>query len=469
MLHLSLLHKHLKQLITHATGRTPMWTSSLDLNTLQYPSDVNPTAGQRVYREIAGPRGSVIYWDVPQLSLCHRIAQLTGDTSLSEAADAYVRHFLSIAVGNHGLWAIGNHYYYDLTEDRFMVFGYAGPTRPDDPADRSHVEHRPLMLDWDVFWRVDPAATEAHLRAFGDDSVDGGFAGKGGHFDRHTSRLSSGTVYSFSESGGILTESMAWLAKKLSSHPGTTPRLHRGHCLRLAKRVARFTFESRNPTTGLVPVQNSTDRWDRRCATSEIGLWAGSILNAFDLTGDGEYLAMASDAVAAFVDHAWDESRGAYFGKLDVCTARPDLSVGDNRPGVHTDLWNAYFPDHEYGIALGETAVRLWRATHDGRFATAARRLAQQLMLSRPGSRARSGHGAYAETFGRGIQFLITAADALGEPSLLRDAQGLAADAVKVLYHAKSGLFRGHAGEDRYDAVDGVGILGEALLNLDAI
>jgi hypothetical protein len=461
MQYLPLVHQHLKQLIAHAAVGTPMWASSVDLNTLAYPADVNPAAGQRVYREIAGPRGSVIYWDVPQLSLCHRVGELTGNTGLSEAADAYVRHFLSIAVGRHGLWAIGNHYYYDLAARRFMVFGYAGPTRPDDPADRTHVEHRPLMPDWEVFWRVDPAATEAHLRAFGDDSVEGGFVGSGGHFDRHTSRLGAGRAYSFSESGGILVESMAWLAKKLARD--------RAEILALARRVARFTFDSRDADTGLVPVQNSTDRWDRRCATSEVGHWAESMLNAFDLTGDGDYLSFARDAVLAFVEHGWDERAERYFGKLDIRTGRPDLSVDDNRPGVHLEMWNAYFPDHEYGISLGESAVRLWRATHESRFATAARRLAQQLMASRPGSRARSGHGAYAETFGRGIRFLVAAADALSEPSLLRDAQSLAADAVRMLYHAKSGLFRGHAGEDRYDAVDGVGILGEALLRLDEV
>jgi hypothetical protein len=434
-----------------------MWASSLDLDTLQYPVDVNPAAGQRVYREIAGPRGSVIYWDVPQLSLCHRVATLTGETSLAAAADAYVRHFLSIAVGAHGLWALGNHYYFDLATKRFMVFGYAGPPRPDDPADRSHVEHRPLMMDWELFWRVDPAATEAHLRAFGEDSVDGGFAGDGGHFDRHTSRLSAGTNFSFSESGGILVESMAWLAGKRPSPD----------VLRLAKRVARFTFDSRDPATGLVPVQNSTDRWDRHHATTEVGHWADSILNAYRMTGDGEYLAMAKEAVLAFIERAWDATTGRYFGKVNIHTGRPEVSSGDNRPGPWADLWNAYFPDHEYGISLGRCCVRLWQLTGDDRFATAARRLTGLLMSGRPGSRARAGHGAYAETFGRGARLLLDAAGAFNDPSLFEDACTLAADAVAALHHVRSGLFRGHAGEDRYDAVDGVGILGDALLDLD--
>lgn len=455
--HLPLIHRHLKQLIAHAAVGTPMWASSLDLNTLQYPADVNPAAGQRVYREIAGPRGSVIYWDVPQLSLCHRVAKLTDDASLADAADAYVRHFLSIAVGAHGLWALGNHYYFDLDTQRFMVFGYAGPTRPDDPADRTHVEHRPLMMDWDLFWRIDPAATENHLRAFGEHSVEGGFAGESGRFDRHTSRL-AGTSYSFSESGGILVESMAWLANKTPD-----PSI-----LRLAKRVARFTFDSRDPATGLVPVQNSTERWDRHHATTEVGHWAESMLNTHRLTGDGEYLTMARDAVLAFIERAWDEHAGAYYGKVNIHTGRPEASSGDNRPGLWTDLWNAYFPDHEYGLSLGRSCVRLWQQTGDERFATAARRLIARLMQTRPGTRARAGQGAYAETFGRGIRLLLDAARAFNEPSLLADARTLAGDAVAVLHHARSGLFRGHAGEPRYDAVDGVGILADALLDLDA-
>jgi hypothetical protein len=45
-------------------------------------------------------------------------------------------------------------------------------------------------------------------------------------------------------------------------------------------------------------------------------------------------------------------------------------------------------------------------------------------------------------------------------------ADDMAAAAEKRLFF--NGMFRGHAGEDRYDAVDGVGYLLLALLFLDA-
>lgn len=459
---------HFTQLIRHGTDRygdiqTPMWVSSLDLNTLQYPADVNPSAGHRVYREIAGPRGSVIYWDMKQLWLAQRVAGRSGDPAIAEAADAYVRHYLSIAAGDGGLWAFGNHYYYDLFEDRFKVFGYSGACRDDNPADRTHVEHRPLLTEWEVFWRIDPAATERHLRSFVDRSVEGGLAGTGGHFDRHTSRLTCGTNFSFAEAGGAIVYAATWLAEKLG---GDQPDL-----LNAARRVARFTFNSRDPVTGLIPVQNSTDRWDRAHATTEIGLWSWMLhvaaLNFEPGVDMNELLTMSIDALRPYVERGWDERTGQYFGKLNIRTGLPDLSIGDNRPGPWADPWNSYFPDHDYALPFARACLSAYTDTREDLFADAVRRMAGWIMRTRPGRYARAGRGAYAGNYALAINFLGSAGSWLDDRQMKDDAVTLAHEAVAVLFHEPSGMFRGHANEDRYDAVDGVGLLATVLLDMD--
>jgi hypothetical protein len=55
----------------------------------------------------------------------------------------------------------------------------------------------------------------------------------------------------------------------------------------------------------------------------------------------------------------------------------------------------------------------------------------------------------------------------LKEPRLQALARQLADEAVAQLYSPRAGMFRGHPGEDRCDAVDGVGILFLALCYLE--
>jgi hypothetical protein len=74
--------------------------------------------------------------------------------------------------------------------------------------------------------------------------------------------------------------------------------------------------------------------------------------------------------------------------------------------------------------------------------------------------------GAYAESIGRAISLLHRAADVLDDPSLLELAQDYAARATATLF--TEGMFTGHPDKPRYEAVDGVGLLLLALLELQA-
>jgi hypothetical protein len=85
---------HLEEMALQGTDRygprkTPMWMASLDLRTKAYPeSDPIALAGRRVYRDIASPFGSSIYWDQPQLVASHALSRLTGRPRYGKAADA---------------------------------------------------------------------------------------------------------------------------------------------------------------------------------------------------------------------------------------------------------------------------------------------------------------------------------------------------------------------------------------------
>jgi len=73
--------------------------------------------------------------------------------------------------------------------------------------------------------------------------------------------------------------------------------------------------------------------------------------------------------------------------------------------------------------------------------------------------------GTYAGHYGRAITFLLGVHKTTGAHAWLTAAQGLADEAIEKLY--KNGLFLGHPGKDYYEAIDGVGYLLNALLNLD--
>ena len=77
---------------------------------------------------------------------------------------------------------------------------------------------------------------------------------------------------------------------------------------------------------------------------------------------------------------------------------------------------------------------------------------------------ARGGRGAYAEHYGRCIHFLVTCARVFDREDCRSLAHRAADEALEVL--SAQDMFRTHPGEDRYDAVDGLGYLFMALMDL---
>ena len=445
---LRLVQSHLEGMAEHGTDRygpvkTPMWMASLDLKTKSYPeSEPMARAGRRVYRDIASPFGSNIYWDQPQLVAAHAVTKLTGKAAYRRSADAYIRSFLQRAIDPMGLFEWGNHRYYDAYKDKAAHFvGGAHEIRPIPPA-------------WDLFWSINPEATEREIRMTAKRHV---IDPATGFFSRHDEAKGA---HAFIEAGGILAESFCWLYAKTRDESLAD----------LALKVAEYSYRHRDPETGLIENNPPVTRWDKHVSTTEVGLWAGSLLRAADLSGRAEFAKMAADGVSAYLNYGYDQAAKEYYGQLRVKDGTPVLKDDpvpgpeEYWPGNYADIWNANFPAHDYPMAMAETCVQLYRRTRSGHYAEAIERWSGVVAAHPAPEGAKDGRGGYAELFGRAIHFLVRASSVTSDAKHRRLAESLALDAKRILFNGE--MFRGHAGEDRYDTVDGVGYLLLSLLHL---
>jgi hypothetical protein len=455
--YISLIRSHFDRVL--ATGcaafgpcPTAMWMASLDTRTGRYPVDDRRPSHipKRAYRNIDAPQGCSLYWDQPLLVAAHALSALTGGAGYADAADAYVRDFLAHCVsGNTGIFLWGNHYYWDAFEGCVRRFeGEEEPVRvsPDSEPGTLH-EIRPLPPAWQTFWRVNPTLTELAIRSAVREHL---FDPESGGFNRHADR---DRAYAFLEAGGILAESLGWLYARTAD----------SSLVETARRIARFSWSKRFFGVNLVANSPLIDRWDMHACTTEVGLWAGSLVRAARYSGDQEFIAMAGSAVLAYLHFGWDARAHRYYGKLRTVDGTPVLGPKETiyAPDDYCDLWEPLFPRHDYPMALAETCVALHALTGKEAFRQAAARFADSIADDLP---ARQGRGAYAEHYGRCIHFLTVAGRHFGEPSYAHLARRVAAESIEMLYTGE--MFRTHPGEDRYDAIDGLGLLALALLEL---
>ena len=456
---IQLMQNHLEWFLDHGTVRgygpddNGMWMSSLDLNTDRHPVSWDRPEGiqKRCYRWIESPDGSNAYWDGPLLVTAHALGYLTGRNGYAEAADRYVADFLSRCVVSNGLFLWGNHYFYDAAMGSVVWFGGGdrGPVsiNPEVETGAYH-ETRPLPVAWELFWRIDAGATERCIRAQGEAHL---VDRQTGEHNRHADRKRG---HAFLESGGILAETLCWLANRTGDAQLTD----------LARKVAAFNFDHRNADTGLLSNSPTKDRWDMHMNTSETGMWAGSLMRCFELSGEEVFADMAVEALGCWLDRAWCEDAEQFYGKLRIRDATPVLGPKTTlyQPGDFCDLWEPLFPAHDYPMPNAEACLKCYHHTGEGRFLTGVERWVLVLVSALP---ARSGRGGYAEHYGRCIHFLLKAADTCSRPAWRNLAHQIAAEALEMLVRDRR--FRTHPGEDRCDAVDGLGFLFLALIYLE--
>jgi len=436
---------------------TRMWMSSLDTATGAYPEDDTRPADipRRHYRAIDAPRGCALYWDQPLIVAAHALSGIVGDQRYARAADAYVGDFLGHCVARDGVFLWGNHYFWDVS--RGCVVKFKGDEAPEpvdlDTESGDYHETRPIPPAWDLFARVGAQATETEIRTFVANSL---FDPERGGFNRHADGKRG---CAFLEAGGIIVESLSWLYERTGDRD----------LVETATRVASFSLAHRNEGTGLVENNPTVTRWDKHASTTEIGMFCGSLLRAHRRFGDdGELVARASKGVERFIHYAMDEAPGGCYGKVAVADGSPVLGEATgvphaaHRPGDCADPWRPLFPAHDYPFQLGECCVELFRRTGGEAFRRGAEVLTEIVRRSLP---ARDGRGAYAEHYGRCIHLLSNCAAAFERPEFRALAEDVAREAVAMLY--AQDMFRSHPGEDRYDAVDGLGYLFVSLLELE--
>lgn len=452
--YLSLIRNHYDGVLRGGTDvygprHTGMWLASIDIVNGGLPQELYPSK-KRVYREICAPNGSTLYWEQPAVVAAYHLSRLSDDERYAQAADRYLQDFLEHCVSaDNGLFLWGNHLYYDVVQDAIVNF-----------CGCPH-EARPLPCAWEMFWRIAPEATETAIRRMGQQHIKNH---ESGLFDRHASITATDApgveeqkdpkIHSFLEAGGVLVESLCWLVQKTGD---VSP-------AELALTCARYSFGHRDEKTGLVRNQAAYRRWDYEASTTEVGLWSECLLKAAQYSGIGEFQKMARAAVASWLRYGYDEQTGHYFGSLNVKDGTPSPDAGtEYAPSRHADWWEPLFPTHNYPTAMAETCLTLFEQTGDTLFEEAALRWARSIALSTP---ANNGAGAYADQYGRCIHFLVRASQVLGKNELETQARELAGEALMQLYSPQAGMFRSHPGEDRCDAVDGVGILFLALIFL---
>ncbi len=432
---------------------TSFWMATLDPYTGKYPAnDTRPKdIPNRVYlnRPIDAPKGATLYWDMASLVAAYNVSQITGDSKYADAADAYVKDFMKHCVAKNGIYLWGNHFYYDAYADTTLRFGSKGIAVPVDFVDETGSLHemRPLPGAWELLWALDSASVEKEIRTAGYNHITNTTTGQ---FNRHAQGAGR-SGHSFLEAGGMIVHMNAWLYGKTKDEA-------------LADRamlVAGYSFKNQGDSTGLLVNSPRQSRWDGSAASTEVGLWARALLAAsayMNETRKNEMIAMADQAVSAWIRQGFDPQSCAYYGLLSVDDGQP-IYRPDNypyRPDDYSSLWQPLFPRHDYPMSLAESCLELYKINQKPQYKAACERWYQYIKSDLP---ARNGQGAYAEHYARVIHFLLNSYEVFGDNKFKELAQVVAKEAVDFLYLPEANMFRSHTGEDRFDTVDGVGML----------
>lgn len=432
---------------------TGMWLATIDIKTNGLP-DIPLPKRLRWYRKITSPGGANLYWDQPTIVAAHELSRRTGCKCYTDAANRYIKAYLDRCVDStSGLISWGNHRYYDVLTD--SVVGFTG----------GYHECRPHTPAWQSLWAVDPDVTERAIRSMARAHIKEADTGK---FCRHAKvNVAAGKftdqevefAMPFLEAGATLIESLCWLAKKQGDPDGSLAKQ--------ALRVARYSFARRNKRTGLVRNQPVKKRWDYDASTTELGLWAGSLMRASEYTGINEFQEIAEAAMKSWLKRGFDTNAGMYFGSLSVENAKPRIPDQPRgyMPPAYADVFDLHErPTHNYPMPMAETCLTLYEKTNEDLYRKASLRWISHVRKSLP---ANGSKGAYAEDYGRVIHFLQRASQVLQLPAAHDAAVEVAEEAMEQLYVPRMGMFRSHPGEDRCDSVDGPGILILAFMALD--
>jgi len=188
--------------------------------------------------------------------------------------------------------------------------------------------------------------------------------------------------------------------------------------------------------------------------------------------------------LTAYATFGYDEQTGKFWGALKMDgtpVAGPRVRDGyaQYEPRGHLDLWEPYVAGYQYAIYTAQTYAYAHQLTGEPVFLKTAERFAAWIKTTPPGTpesantwyddyaNGQGRKGTYAGKYGRTISFFLHLYIVTGARGYLEDARSMADTAIEKLYH--KGLFRGHPAKPYYEAMDGVGYLLYALLQLDQV
>jgi len=453
----------------YGNTHTPVLVSILDVNTKTCPE--NPKKLDEYYRVTRrgrrNPAGSNLFTDQATLKSMYYLSAISGNNKYAEFAKKYSGYVMDNLVDDKNFFWWGIHRHYDVFKDE--MDGHQG----------NHHEIQAIThIDWEHLWSINKNAVTKQIEAIWEWHVINKITGE---VNRHGDGKPG---CDFSMSAGAYIEAFAFLYSK------TNDQLWLDRALFLAD----YYWNKRDTETNLFPDRPNAglDRFDGSCFVSSItGLYCHSLLKAFELTGECLFRDQAISYLKAYSKYGFDPKTGKYWGALQldgkpisgprIYTDNIDSKEGyaAAQPRGYLDLWEPYMAGYQYAVYTAQAYAYAFHLTSEPELLLAAQQFANWIKNTPPESMETADtwyknysnnqglQGTYADKYGRTISFFLHLYVLTGEKQLLSEARRFADSAINKLF--ENGLFKGHPAKPYYEAIDGVGYLLYALLQLDHV
>ncbi|MBI5687275.1 MAG: hypothetical protein HZC54_19555 [Verrucomicrobia bacterium] len=440
---------------THA----PILVSILDVRTRDCPEIPLPVDEKFrvIRRERRGPAGANLYFDQATLRAMLALSRIGGEMRYAEFAEKCMGHWMKHLVDDKGFFWWGWHRHYDVFRDEMT--GHMG---------NPHEIHVQEAM-WPELWRVDKGAVRREIEAVWQWHV---IDKKTGEVNRHGDGHRG---CDFAMSGGEFVRAFAFM------HAQTKEPMW----LDRARLVADYYWKARDPKTSLIPNRPNagTNRFDgSHFETSISGLMCHSLLGAAELSGEAKFREQAVVYLKAGARYGYDAQAGRFWGSLKLDgSPEPGPRVrggyAQYEPRGHMDLWQPYAAGYEHPLYAAQAYAQAYKLTRDEALLETAQRWAGCIRRAFPPRACETGtwyqsyatdwapHGTYAQLYGQTISFFLQMHRLTGDAAHLQFARDVAKESLCRLYYR--GLLRGHSCKPYYEAIDGVGYLLYALLQLD--
>lgn len=483
---------------------SPMFAAILTQDTLECPQEP-PTAPSVSVRVDAGrmsrraPGSSNHFYDQYTFRAMDLMTNLTGDPKYRNAVLDALRFNLNYAVDRRGFPALGGHISWNFYTDRV------------NDQDGDHHELWFWPMDWELWWAADPDKARTYADKIWECHVVDKTTGE---TNRHSDKQHG---WSFSWCDGTLMSAWAYAAIQ------TGEQKYHDWC----KKVAGYHWQRLNPQTGLISGSGGqygqgVDRYDTRDFTTTVMPFVRNLIEIGQQLGDKEMISMGRTILDGYAQYGYDSGKGLFYAHLTLdgkpvrADALRDFVDGKDEPEGYLASW---LPDagwHE--MPLFTAQLYAWAAEHVDRDAYLQTAQRFGIVLTRAWEKRYAGfddwfalrdaiqpfsretyknergishtryapqgnfnkqfvddyrkggyvyqapYGLFADHYGRMIQFCSAMYRLTREQTWNRLALEVADEAVRYLWRGK--LFVGHPDKTTYENSDQIGILLQALLQL---